>query len=308
VGAAALLLRAGKPARVLHKHLGPESEHTVHEAELVGLLLGMHLISTEKQCNTTCMIGADNQAALKAFHSNLRSPGHHLAREVLRVAEQTRKRRSKNKYKLVFRWTAGHEGIEGNEEADKEAKRAAEGTDSEGKALPAYLRKLLPINPAAVKRTRHDALKKEWTESWRKSPRGRRMGRITEETPSKKFLGTISQSELSRKAASRIAQFRIGHAPVNQYLKRIGRVDSARCPACGADEETIEHYLLLCPSYAYERWALGMQARKQGKHLTLKTILGEQSMAIPLANYTDTTYRFKNEGDSGEGGSRRTSG
>jgi hypothetical protein len=87
---------------------------------------------------------------------------------------------------------------------------------------------------------------------------------------------------------------------LHQYLKRVGRVDSARCPACGADTETTEHYLLLCPAYAYERWALGMQARKQGKPLTLKTILGERGMVIPLANYIDATHRFKGEGKQNE--------
>jgi hypothetical protein len=61
VGAAATLIRAGKAPRTLHYHLGPAAEHTVHEAELVG---GLHLISTA--------IGVDNQAALKAFQSDLR--------------------------------------------------------------------------------------------------------------------------------------------------------------------------------------------------------------------------------------------
>jgi hypothetical protein len=184
--------------------------------------------------------------------------------------------------------------------AEREAKRAAEGTSSERKLLPTYLRKPLPTNPAAVKRAHHDTLKRRWAESWRKSPRGKRAGQIEENAPSKKFLDSISQSKLSREAASRITQLRIGHAPVNQYLKRVGRVDSARCPACGADTETTEHYLLLCPAYAYERWALGMQARKQGKPLTLKTILGERGMVIPLANYIDATHRFKGEGKQNE--------
>ena len=39
LGTAALLLREGEPARSLHYHLGPSSQHMVHEAELVGLLL-----------------------------------------------------------------------------------------------------------------------------------------------------------------------------------------------------------------------------------------------------------------------------
>ena len=40
--------RIGKPPRVLYIHLGPESEHTVHEAELVGTLLAIQLMKTEK--------------------------------------------------------------------------------------------------------------------------------------------------------------------------------------------------------------------------------------------------------------------
>ena len=40
VGAAAILTRPGKPTRKLHLHLGDSTAHTVHEAELVGLLLG----------------------------------------------------------------------------------------------------------------------------------------------------------------------------------------------------------------------------------------------------------------------------
>ena len=127
VGAAAVLLRAGNPVRTLRFHLGPEKEHTVHEAELVGILLGMHLIKTEKHGSTTFALGVDNQAAIKAFGSDLRSPGHHLAREAIRIARRVHKRRSKERYSLVIRWTAGHEGIAGNEAADKEVRLAAEG-------------------------------------------------------------------------------------------------------------------------------------------------------------------------------------
>ena len=79
VGAAAVLLRAGNSLRILHIHLGPESEHTVHEVELAGMLLGMHLISTEKRGNTTFAIRVDNQAVIRAFDSMMRRPSHHLA-------------------------------------------------------------------------------------------------------------------------------------------------------------------------------------------------------------------------------------
>ena len=118
VGAPATLIRAGKAPRTLHYHLGPAEEHTIHEAELVGIPLGLHLISTA--------IGVDNQAALKAFQSDLRNPGQHLAREAFRIANKAQKRRDKKKYTLALRWVVGHEGVDGNELAGAEAKRAAQ--------------------------------------------------------------------------------------------------------------------------------------------------------------------------------------
>jgi hypothetical protein len=65
-------------------------------------------------------------------------------------------------YGLTIRWTAGHSGIVGNERADSEAEKAASGQNSNIKHLPAYLRKPLLINPAAIKRKHSDALKKRW--------------------------------------------------------------------------------------------------------------------------------------------------
>src|SRR5258707_10307850 len=72
VGAAAVLTRADKPHRILHYHLGPDSKHTVHEAELLGLLLALHLVETERPGCTSFVIGVDHQAALTAFNSDMR--------------------------------------------------------------------------------------------------------------------------------------------------------------------------------------------------------------------------------------------
>ena len=156
VGAAAILIRTDRPTHTLHLHLGSEDKHTVHKAELVGILLGLHLISTERKIGTTIALGSDNQATIKAFQLNLRSPGHHLAREALRLAHQIQQKKRKSKYALTIRWTAGHEGIEGNETVDREAKIAAEGLMSDPTHLPKYLRKPLLTNPSAVKKAHND--------------------------------------------------------------------------------------------------------------------------------------------------------
>jgi len=202
VGAAAILTREGNPPCALHLQLGPKSKHTVHEAELVGILLGLHLISTEKHGSTSFALGVDNQPAIKAFQSALRSPGHHLARETLRIANQVQKQKRKGNYKLTIRWTAGHEGIEGNEDIDRKAKRAAKGKTSDKKTLPFYLRKRLLINPAAVKWAHHKRQMKMWKEGWKASVRGKYAAHLDGSTPSRKFLNSISQTELSRIDAS----------------------------------------------------------------------------------------------------------
>jgi hypothetical protein len=85
VGVAAILLRAGRTTCTLHFHLGVEDNHTVHEVELIGILLGLYLISTERKGGTLIVLRSNNQAAIKAFKSNFRSPGHHITREALQL-------------------------------------------------------------------------------------------------------------------------------------------------------------------------------------------------------------------------------
>jgi ribonuclease HI len=293
VGAAAALYIQGEQLSVTHFYLGPDTEHTVHEAELVGMLLGIHLVDKTITEGSTCAIGVDNQATLLTLQSDLRSPGQHLARKILLIANRMQKRVGPSNYKLTFRWTAGHEGIEGNEEVDGEAKKAAEGRKSDNSSLPPYLRRPLMINPSALKQHHTANLKKEWTNVWRNSSRGDKLLKLDKTTPSKNFLNRLSNPALSRKAASLITQLAIKHVPLNAYLERFKRVDSARCPVCREAEETVEHFLLECPGYEHERWNLKNEATKLSKTIRMDTLLGDPDLTILLATYIDATLRFK---------------
>jgi len=88
---------------VLHFHLGPKTEHTVHKAELVGMLLGLHIADKVSTKYKQIAIGVDSQAALMMLQSDLRSPGQHLAREILLIANRIQKRKGRRKLKLTFR-------------------------------------------------------------------------------------------------------------------------------------------------------------------------------------------------------------
>ncbi len=102
VGAAMVLTHPRKPHCILYYFLGLDFEHTVHKAELVGILLALHLVKMEKAGQTTFMLGVDNQAALAAFKSNLRGPAHNIAREVILVANRLQKRKNRKKYLLFL--------------------------------------------------------------------------------------------------------------------------------------------------------------------------------------------------------------
>jgi hypothetical protein len=60
---------------------------------------------------------------------------------------------------------AGHEGIEGNELTDSEAKEVAKGCTTDTKLLPHYLRKPLVINSSAAKKAHNESLTTEWRET-----------------------------------------------------------------------------------------------------------------------------------------------
>ena len=294
VGAAAVLMRQGKPDRVLRLCLGTTKQHTVPEAELVGLILGVHLINTEKRNRKSCAIGIDSQGAIKTLLTELTNPGHHLAAEALRIATHLQNRAGNTNYSLTIRWTAGHVGIPGNEKADKEAKRAADGHSSDSKELPRYLRKNIKLSVSALRQANNKERNDTWKNDWQASKGYKRLkAKDTASPSSQKFLSLTSNHRIPRRLASLIFQLRVGHAPLNGYLHRFKKVDSARCPACGDQCETAEHFLLRCPKYAHERWPLLVKINRTAPSMT--DILSNQKTIIPLINFLDATGRFQDE-------------
>jgi len=71
VGAAVILTRWGKDHRSLHFHLRSVIDFNNFKAKLVGLLLGMQLIKTEKVARCRIALGTDNQAVISTIQKEL---------------------------------------------------------------------------------------------------------------------------------------------------------------------------------------------------------------------------------------------
>ena len=217
VGVATVLKKNGKTLKTLHYHLRSAKEHTVFEAELVGILMGLQLIETAPKSNISFTIGVDNQATIKALSLKFNKPGHYLAAKAHQAAAKLRRNKGK-KYSLTIRWTAGHMGIPGNKEADKEAKKAAEGTTSNTTHLPKLLKKKLKNSKSAAVQDENTTRKERWTRDWIASPRYAKFKHIDASLPSHKFIKLISNTKISRYDVSKLFQLPSGHIPLNTYL------------------------------------------------------------------------------------------
>ncbi|OAX43629.1 hypothetical protein K503DRAFT_853199 [Rhizopogon vinicolor AM-OR11-026] len=194
VGGAAVLMKGEEVVREIRFYLGTDKEHTAYDGEQVGMILAVQLLKEEG--------GGDPY-----------DDGR----------------------KLIIRWSPGHNGLLGNKAADEQAKRAAWGDTSEGPDLPKSLRskagtpKSLPISKSALKQV-HRKIKKDAENIMRHSPRFPALQAIDASAPSKKFAEITER--LPRRHSLLLFQLRTGHVPLNKYLHRISKSDTARCPKC----------------------------------------------------------------------------
>ena len=101
IGAAAVLLRPGQQTRMLHYHLGLTKEHDNYEAKLAAILLGLHLIKTEKHGNTSFVLRLDNQVAIKALTSNLIQSEQSIALNNIKLATKIHDQHKDKNYLLM---------------------------------------------------------------------------------------------------------------------------------------------------------------------------------------------------------------
>ncbi len=129
IGAAAVL-RSGTTQKIARHHLGTTEQHTVYEGESVGQVLAYQLLKewAAKKARIgrqTVSIAVDNQASIQAHSRRTAQPGSYLTDEIRKMHSNLVDRFPN--MDITIRWIPGHEGLNGSEKADEEAKRAAQG-------------------------------------------------------------------------------------------------------------------------------------------------------------------------------------
>lgn len=161
-------------------------------------------------------------------------------------------------------WVPAHVGIDGNEMADKHAKRSLNKNNVEIDAK---------ISKAEAKIIIKQAVIKSWQQKWDLEKTGRHLYKIQ-----KKVGLQINETggDFKRREVI-IAQLRIGPSSLNGNLHKIRKHPSGFCSCCG-EFETVEHILLQCRAYSKERQLLETQIQTEGaKNMTLELILGNRT-------------------------------
>jgi ribonuclease HI len=285
IGAAAALYRNGRLKSTLRYKLGSQKHHTVYEGEGVGMLLGIKLMEREWGIRSANFY-IDNRAAILATQLTKPAPGHHIFDKFHHHIGNIMDRN--HNLQVTLKWIPGHKGVDGNEQADEQAKKAITDGSSNHNHLPSYLHNSLPHSKSAKIQTFNAKLKMEAQKAWLKSPRYAKMKATDPTAPANTFLKLTAQ--LPRKLTSILTQLRTGHAPLAKHLHRIKKADSPMCPSCLQDTETIRHFILHCPAHQVARQSL--RNNTGGRDINISKLLTTAKSLRPLFRYVAETGRF----------------
>jgi ribonuclease HI len=294
-GASSILYRRGRenPEKILRYHLGTLDTHTNYEAEGVALLMAIWLLRNQHVLGgPNVTIYVDSQAIVRAINANKSRPGQYLIESIIRLVEHVYQNR--NRERLRIRWILAHSDVVGNERADEEAKRAAQGESSPIQLLPPLLRQPLPYSASALKQNHLKSLRSRWLDKWKTSPRYDKVSRFDESLPMLNFAKSCDG--LTRAQTSLLVQIRTGHIPLNKYLFQIKRADTDKCTACQQITgqqvtETVKHFLFKCPAYRQQRHTLDMKLGQNSRDL--RTIFLNADHTKALICFVAQTGRLK---------------
>jgi hypothetical protein len=249
-------------------------------------MIGLHLVQLHSPTEDV-VIYSDSQLAIKCVHGHRTKAPNLIATAARRLFKKVKK--ELGGVSIRVDWCLAHARILGNEEADREAREAAEGKMYPRQMLPDFLKSYHPLlDPAKERESQRVHNKDLAARAWQDSKACAKMtGRYKDADPAAYFGLTHG---LNRSRASLWIRLVTGHVQLNAHLQRIGAVPSGTCGQCGWEQETVAHFILRYPSYADVRYEfLGSLGRD---FLSLNHIFFMKGALPALFRYIKATGRF----------------
>jgi hypothetical protein len=112
---------------------------------------------------------------------------------------------------ITAQWVPGHKGVDGNKQANEQAKKAITDGSSKTCELPKSLKKDATISKLVARWAYGEKTKWNAQKLWQQSPQYTKMKKTDPTAPSSKYIDLITG--ILRKATSILSQLRTGHAP-----------------------------------------------------------------------------------------------
>ena len=148
---------------------------------------------------------------------------------------------------IHLHWVKGHQGVTGNEIADKAANKAHSNAQIEN--FPLTCSEILSI----YKKASYDYWKQYWEDNVEFSNKGTFLFNLRDGNINKNLF---IFNDLKRREQVLLTRLRIGHAGVNSYLSRFRIIPNQDCSNCGAPVGDFEHYFFDCTEFETERHVL----------------------------------------------------
>ena len=222
---------------------------------------------------------SDAQTTISRVLHDQTGPGQALAVRAIRAGSTIRGRGNT----VTLRWTPSHEGVEGNERADKTARRAAE--EKGGRASPQYLREASLSHLTRVTTEARTEATAEWIRT--------RVGQRQRYHPPKGGRMRKDLNGTRKELAGRFYQLLSGHAATAEHLVRIGQAESDRCFWCGSEEKQTRYHLFVkCRRWTPEIRELWQKVRMEtewGGAPSIRKLFGNEKNVKAILGFLEKT-------------------
>ena len=222
---------------VFTAQLGLGGRAEVYDAELTGLLIGLHraqALCLNNPAVNHIILYSDNTSALSTICDPKPRKGQLLCynfyKKAIKWLDQS------TNHRITLAWCPGHSDIRGNERADKLAKAATEQPGTSDTTTTYMLR-----------RTR-ERTTEAWTKAWKNHPQQGRYAQANRIPPSLRPTPHFENLRDKRELFGRLIQCRTGHGYLGDFYMKADTKLNPACP-CGEPYQTHTHILRDCCLY-----------------------------------------------------------